>query len=335
MKLKKPIASLVSVVLLTLGMATLVTSPASAHTNAVSATCSALSVDLRYYQASREGSPAQGYTEYEWTRTVVDQAAWTEYVRYTYTPEKDGAANPADVSSTPVTDPGHWNADHKGYDDSAVDTYIQSGNGRGSWFWWIATTHEAKTHVETQWSKNKPAGDGWTKTGASRFHETSPAVPAKTNHVVVTIDGTAVEDTDFSTTFTKSYTFSDKYTSHTYSVAVTAWDDPTGHNGWTFTKSGSSIACTPPVIQVTAVFPEPIAPTCTTDGSLPSLPTDQTGITFSWDKKNPLKMVAKADKGYILTGVKFRIYDEPGMATGDCYVTQGDRDRRSRDVPGG
>jgi hypothetical protein len=322
-KLKKPIASLVSVVLLTLGMATLVTSPASAHTNAVSATCSALSVDLRYYAASREGSPAQGYTEYEWTRTVVDEAAWTEYVRYTYTPEKDGAADPADVSSTPVTDPGHWNADHKRYDDSAVDTYIQSGNGRGSWFWWTAATHESSTHVETQWSKNKPAGDGWTTTGASRFHETSPAVAAKTNHVMVTIDGATVEDTDFSTTFTKSYAFSDKYTSHTYSVVVTAWDDPTGSHGWTFTRSGSSIACTPPVIRVTAVFPEPIAPTCTTDGSLPSLPTDQTGITFSWDTYNHLKMVATAESGYVLTGVEYKVYEEPGAATGDCYVMPG------------
>ncbi|MHB1491186.1 hypothetical protein GALL_364500 [mine drainage metagenome] len=320
MKLKKPIASLVSVVLLSIGMATLVTSPASAHTNAVSATCSALSVDLQLYAASREGSPAEGYTEYQWTRTVVDNAAWTEYVRYTYTPKKHGKADPADASSTPLTDPSHWNADNKTYDNSAVDTYIHSGNGEGSWFWWIATTHEAKTHLETKWSKNEPAGDGWVKTGDSRFHETSPAVEAKTNHVAVTIDGTKVENTDFSTTFTKNYPFSDKYTSHTYSVVVTAWDDPMGTHGWTFTKSGSSIACTPPVVQVTAVFPEPVAPTCTTDGALPSLPTDQTGITFSWDENNSLKMVANADKGYVLTGATFNIYEKPGTATGDCYV---------------
>lgn len=269
MNLTKPTASLVSVVLLTLGMATLVTSPASARTDAVSATCSALAVDLRYSAASRDGSPAQGCTEYEWTRTVVDQAAWTEYVRYTCTPERDGAADPADVSSNPLTDPGRWNADHKGDDNGAVDTCTHSGSRRGSWFWWVATTHEATT-----------------------------------NHVVVTIDGTTVEDTDVTTTFTKSYALSDTCTSHTCSVVVTAWDDPAGSHGWSFTRSGSSIACTPPVIQVTAVFPEHIAPTCTTDGSLPSLPSDQTGIAFSWDVSNPLTTVATAESGDVLTGVK-------------------------------
>ncbi len=74
-------------------------------------------------------------------------------------------------------------------------------------------------------------------------------------------------------------------------------------------------------VEVTAVFPEPVAPTCTVDGALPALPTDQTGITFSWDSENHLTMVATALPGYVLTGDTSRTYAEPGEATGDCYVS--------------
>ncbi len=301
MKLKKPIASLVSVVLLTLGMATLVTSPASAHTNAVSATCSALSVDLRYYQASQAGQEATYKTVHHEAVTHTVHHAAVTHTEWKYSKHGGNGFIWLGNDTFKYVDK-----------DGAEWTSIAQG-------WRYERTQDTRTVTDKDaWDEvvvDKPA---WDEQVVDH-----PAVPAKTNHVVVTIDGTAVEDTDFSTTFTKSYTFSDKYTSHTYSVVVTAWDDPKGHYGWTFTKSGSSIACRPPVVQVTADFPDPIAPTCTTDGSLPSLPTDQTGITFSWDKKNPLKMVAKADKGYILTGVKFRIYEEPGKATGDCYVTPG------------
>lgn len=61
--------------------------------------------------------------------------------RYKWNPKR-----PVDESETPGTnphnDPDHWQLDHKGYDGSPLEQYIQEGHGNGgnnaSWFWWTA-----------------------------------------------------------------------------------------------------------------------------------------------------------------------------------------------------
>lgn len=54
------------------------------------------------------------------------------FARYSYTPHGDP------VDSTPLTDPEHWQVDHKKYDDSPTGVLIHQGEGNGSYFFWVA-----------------------------------------------------------------------------------------------------------------------------------------------------------------------------------------------------
>jgi hypothetical protein len=68
-----------------------------------------------------------------------------------------------------------------------------------------------------------------------------PPTPAQTNHVVVKIDGVAVTDEDFSTSFSHHYTF-DQTVTHHWEVIVTPWN--TGVDD-AFDRSGDTVACVP------------------------------------------------------------------------------------------
>jgi prealbumin domain-containing protein len=72
------------------------------------------------------------------------------------------------------------------------------------------------------------------------------------NTVAVSIDGSAVAGSPFSFTSSYSHTFAvtPPTASHTATVAINAWDDPTGSKGWTKTFNLSIAAC----VQAT---PEP------------------------------------------------------------------------------
>jgi hypothetical protein len=111
------------------------------------------------------------------------------------------------------------------------------------------------------------------------------------NTVTVTEDDgankvTLLATTNFSTTFNQ--TFNSKSTpstgsadqAHTYSVAITAWDDPTGKNGWTKTLPASSPKCveTPPPPSSTTNSPPPTTTTTAppTTGSSSVSPTTAT-----------------------------------------------------------
>ncbi|MBA2954707.1 hypothetical protein GON03_10260 [Nocardioides sp. MAH-18] len=67
-----------------------------------------------------------------------------------------------------------------------------------------------------------------------------------TNTVKVVVDGATLADTTFVEEYSQSFGLGNPAVAHTWSVAVTAWDDPDGSIGWTFTKSDSSTPCTPP-----------------------------------------------------------------------------------------
>jgi hypothetical protein len=87
-----------------------------------------------------------------------------------------------------------------------------------------------------------------------------------TNTVAVSIDGSPVAGSPFtfSSSFTHTYAVDPPTEGHTATVAVTAWDDPSGSKGWTKTFDLSIEACVEPTPTPTPVptptpTPEPTA----------------------------------------------------------------------------
>jgi hypothetical protein len=73
------------------------------------------------------------------------------------------------------------------------------------------------------------------------------------NTVRVWIDGAPRATTSFGASTSATYTFGDPTVSHTWRVSVTAWDDPTGANGWTFDTGTLTIpVCAEPATTVAA-----------------------------------------------------------------------------------
>lgn len=65
------------------------------------------------------------------------------------------------------------------------------------------------------------------------------------NSLVTTVDGAVVDNVHFGASYTQIYTLT-KYADHSYTVQVTAWDDPNGSKGWTKTYAGTIKACEQP-----------------------------------------------------------------------------------------
>lgn len=102
------------------------------------------------------------------------------------------------------------------------------------------------------------------------------------NHVTVTIDGTVVTDQSFGAGFTKNYPFSSGQGTHTYRVAVTAWDDSTGSSGWTFDTGTKSISgCETAVTPAAATSTNPYCTAANTvGGGGYTIPAKQTGVQY-------------------------------------------------------
>lgn len=250
--LKKLLAGATTLAL-ALGMVAATAGTASAHTPTVTSTCSTLTLDLTNYANTVigvEGSPGSPAV-YE-TLTVIDlpesrlnhEAVAGTYTRYSYTPHGD-ALEPLQ-SSTPTSDSTHWQKDSKNKTgNDLLGQAFQEGNGtNSSWFFWLSNndgkdgyyeTIPAKTHTE-----QKPVKEAI---------EPVEAVVGHTNTVMVVIDGAAVEDTTFGTTFKKSYEYTGSAVAHEYTVTVVAWDD----SKYNFTKSGTSVPCHVPPAQ-----PDPV-----------------------------------------------------------------------------
>ena len=110
----------------------------------------------------------------------------------------------------------------------------------------------------------------------------------KTNHVKVT-DGTKVlDDVDFQQQYKKSFDASGAE-AHTFTVSITAWDDPRGEHKWTRVEKREVAACvtppkttttttTPPVETTTTEVPPPSSttPTTTTTVAAPVIATSST-----------------------------------------------------------
>ncbi|MCU1401949.1 MAG: peptidase and in, kexin, sedolisin, partial [Microbacteriaceae bacterium] len=203
-----------------------VAAPASAHSaSIISSDCSVLTVNLTAYAPSVAAVPAQGYTEFEWTktdtqtRTTSPGSGWVKGAAVSWEYQQSNGQLRWEDSAT-------WNAQP----NNNSTGWQLTGNVKYTW-----------TKVTTQWAKTTPDPD-WTKTGNTRFHETQAAVPAKTNHVKVTIDSVVKADVDFSATYSSTFTYLNSTSAHNWNVKVTAWDD-TQYN---VDKSGVSTPCATP-----------------------------------------------------------------------------------------
>jgi hypothetical protein len=80
------------------------------------------------------------------------------------------------------------------------------------------------------------------------------------NTVTITIDGTAVAGSPFSfnTDFSQTFVVAPPTVPHTASVAIFAWDDPTGSKGFTQTFDLSVEACVAPTPTPTPGGPTPV-----------------------------------------------------------------------------
>lgn len=67
----------------------------------------------------------------------------------------------------------------------------------------------------------------------------------KTNHVKVTVDGTAVADTDFGSSYDQSFAYN-QYVAHDLAVKVTAWDDSRYNVNWSYTTTACAKPDQPP-----------------------------------------------------------------------------------------
>lgn len=205
---------------------------AQAHTPSVTSTCSALSVNLTNYAQGSEGTSATEAVYNDWDETVIDSPAVAAVDAVTHT---EYEFQQIITGHTRWETNPNWNAE---------SNYHSIG--------WFATGN-TKVVVDS------PAVDAIPAvTHVVHHHDLvtpgTDATEGHTNTVVVTIDGSEVENTTFDTTFVKSYDYGNQYVAHTYTVVVTAWDD----SQYNVDTSGTSEPCTLPV-------PEKPAPVVTTN----------------------------------------------------------------------
>lgn len=114
-----------------------------------------------------DGSDAEGYYVYEWTRQVLIADPWTETVE----------------RETPLYAFVHKNPDHPQSPRYDEDPKWNANWNPNSFGWTRATEldmltetieHPAEYKTETEKSATKPEGDGWEKTGEKEWVETKP-----------------------------------------------------------------------------------------------------------------------------------------------------------------
>lgn len=86
------------------------------------------------------------------------------------------------------------------------------------------------------------------------------------NTVRVVIDGATRTETSFGSSYAQVFTLGDPATSHTWSVAVTASDDPDGSRGWTISRTGTTTPCAPPDACPDLPGDQPPGTSCTQPG---------------------------------------------------------------------
>ena len=196
--MKRFIASGAAALLLAGGLATASALPASAHTPSYNVDCTGIELNLTQY-----ADIVPGVDPTETTYKTIDNPDYVPAVEAVYVTEAEFVFKNENNPNSPRWEVEGWNAD------------------------------------------SNPESVGWTATGQTRqtlVTEGSPAIgeptiqvvdvegtegaPEKANTVVVTIDGSTVEDTTFGSTFEADYPFADETVAHDYTIEVVAWDDP-------------------------------------------------------------------------------------------------------------
>jgi hypothetical protein len=223
MKMNKFWATATAVALLGGGLALAAPLSASAHTPDIKVNCSALSVTLTNYADTVSEVPAVAPVYHDSDEVIVDTPAV--------------AGHPA-VSAVTHTE---YEFKQKSTGKTKTNRDLGWNPGRG----WSYDGNTV-TIVDSPAVPEVPAIPAVTHTVHHHDLVTpgKDAVPAKTNTVKVTIDGTTVTDTTFGSSFIKSYTFDNKYVAHTYSVTATAWDS----SEYNVNESGTTTPCSVPVV---------------------------------------------------------------------------------------
>jgi len=247
--MKKFIAALVAALFAGLGV-TALAAPAQAHTPKVSTSCEALSVDLTNYRVKAEHP--------ETFKTVHHEAVGTPTIEVT---------NPEYVPGVPAVTHTEWKyVKHGGLGQVWVDNdtwkYLDK-DGTGYAKRWEIPGYKYPFYERTQDTRVVTDVEEVPAQGTPTIEIPNPEyvapwdeqvsnndyAPAKVNHVTVTVNGTVVADEDFNQAYSKTFAFAPDQ-ANTYEVVVTAWDDPSGQHGWTFTKSGTQEGCiTPPPVN--------------------------------------------------------------------------------------
>ncbi|HEU0206239.1 MAG TPA: hypothetical protein VFQ74_06070 [Pseudolysinimonas sp.] len=105
------------------------------------------------------------------------------------------------------------------------------------------------------------------------------------NQVTVTMDGRVRDSQNFGETFLNTYAWTSIAATHTWEVVVSAWDDPTGSQGWSVDQKGSVTGCETEVTPAAATSTNPY---CTAAGVVGgggyTIPTEQNGVQYQlWD----------------------------------------------------
>ena len=255
--MKKSIAGGI-VALLVAGGVAFTGGAASAHTPRVSATCEAIEINATSYDGTR---PAQG----EPTTTIANP----DYVPATPGSPEVGTPtiwvpNPSYVPEQPAV-----------YEDQVTEREYKKWK---IWWWdfqWFPASAtpggwEPTGNVRTQSVKVKDAvpaqGSPTIEVANPDYRPAVPATPEQgtptitvanpdyvpassaPNTVTATVDGEQVLSATFGSNYSNTISL-EKYTAHTYTVTITAWNDPTGSKGWTKTYTGTTTPCEIPVVQ--------------------------------------------------------------------------------------
>jgi len=183
--------------------------------------------------------------------------------------------------------------------DGTVTTHLYTTPGGATGY--QNTNPDAPCYQEVPVTPSFPSPTGPTCDAAGSL----PALPSGQTGVTYSW---AQDGLTMVATATAGYFFPDgTVTTHTY-------DQPADAIG--YQNSNPEAACYKP-LPVTPSFPKAEGPTCTVGGSLPELPTGQTGIDYSWDQDG-LTMVATATPGYFFPDgtVTTHTYDQPADALG-------------------
>lgn len=239
MNLKKLAAGIGTTAILATTLALATVTGASAHTIGAEGNCeTGVTVDLNSYAASvpaKDAVPAV-------TKDVPHHDPLTPEIAAV--PGKDA------VPAVPTTYVQEWKFVQKNHSSNVQWKPFDWNPGYG---WDRTGDHRDSTTVLKQGTPGTPAVPAVPAVPAT-FHDWTEtvtvtpgqdAVEAKTNHVVVTIDGATVADEDFSTSYHSTIPFENKYVTHTWTVDVTAWDN----SAYSFHREGITDACTIPVVN--------------------------------------------------------------------------------------